>query len=278
MERKLVKQGRNSLTMTLPSDWIKKNNLTQEDCVYIKEEKNQLLIFSNEEKREKKSVELNIKNMKRGLAFHLVIGKYIEGYDRIILKHNNPILAQKIGTQFIGMIIEEHDDEKTIIKDIIKVPEENFVSIFKRACQLLIQQTKTLKKRINNEAEHEDVKAEERLLDYNIFYCLRYISKYEKLENSYKYFLLCTTIESIGDILSKISSHYKPKDKQTVEQTIEIIEQYITYLFTKNIEKMYWSVKDFKSKIKRDSFVDGLSYSIAENLYNYIGYIKEKSS
>jgi antitoxin component of MazEF toxin-antitoxin module len=53
MERKLVRQGKNALTVTLPSRWIQKFNLSQNNSVIITEEKENLIISTSCEKKEK---------------------------------------------------------------------------------------------------------------------------------------------------------------------------------------------------------------------------------
>jgi hypothetical protein len=179
-------------------------------------------------------------------------------------------------------MIEKHNDTELIMKDMIKIPQDNFIEIFKRSCRLLIQQARTLKKLQNKENKFSDVKNEERLLDSNIFYCLRYINKYEKLDNSYKYFLLTTTLESVGDSISEIAKYLDKKETISISEVKLInniiigIEEYITYLFQNNIEKMYESLNKFKQNIENKTFIDGIAFSIRENLYNYIGYLVDK--
>ncbi len=281
MERKLVKQGKNALTITLPSKWIQKFNLSQNDSIIISEEKENLIISTNTE-RKVKNCEIDIKNLSRGLAFHIITGKYIQGFDKITIKHNNLKLSQEIGNGFFGFMVEFHDENLLIMKDIIKIPQDNFIEIFKRSCQLLIQQARTLKKLEHKEINFSDVKNEERLLDSNIFYCLRYINKYEKLNNSYKYFLLTTTLETVGDSISEIAKYLDKKETITKDEIKLInniiigIEEYVTYLFQNNIEKMYNSLVKFKENIEHKTFIDGIAFSIRENLYNYIGYLVDK--
>ena len=281
MERKLVKQGKNALTITLPSKWVQKFNLSQNDSIIISEEKENLIISTNSEKKQI-NCEIDIKDLSRGLAFHIITGKYIQGFDKITIKHNNFKLSQEIGNGFFGFMIESHNENELIMKDMIKIPQDNFLEIFKRSCQLLIQQARTLKKLTNKQITFSDVKTEERLLDSNIFYCLRYINKYEKLENSYRYFLLTTTLETVGDSISEIAKYLDQKESITNEEIILIdniiigIEEYVTYLFQNNMEKMYDSLNKFKQNIEHKTFIDGIAFSIRENLYNYIGYLVDK--
>jgi len=53
------------------------------------------------------------------------MGKYIQGYDEIILLHNAPKIAQEVVQSLLGMIIEQHCSTKTVYKSVIAVPEDN---------------------------------------------------------------------------------------------------------------------------------------------------------
>lgn len=277
MERKLVKQGRNAITMTLPSEWIKQNNLSQNDSVQVNENNNELIVSTNYNKKEKLECEINLKDCLRSYCYHVIQGKYIEGYDKIIINHNSPELIQQISKILIGFIVEEHSNTKTILKNLIVVPEENFEEIFRRTTQLFLKQARTLTKLTKKEATYEQLKAEEYLLDDNLLYCLRYLKKYEKNSNSYKYFLLCSTLESAGDLITEIAKEIK-KDTKLAELIEKSMENYITALLTKNSKLMYNSLREFRKKIPRTKFVNGLAHSLAETLYNFMGYLIEKEN
>lgn len=277
MERKLVKQGRNAITMTLPSEWIKQNNLTEKDSVKVFENNDELIITTNYNKKEKLECEINLKDCLRSYCYHVIQGKYIEGYDKIIINHNNPELIGQISKILIGFIIEEHTNTKTIFKNLIVVPEENFDEIFRRTTQLFLKQTRTLTRITKNEATYEQLKAEEYLLDDNLLYCLRYLKKYEKNGNSYKYFLLCSTLESAGDLVTEIAKEIK-NDTKLAELIQNGIENYITALLIKNAKLMYTSLREFRKNIPQKTFVHGLTYSLAETLYNFMGYLVEKEN
>ena len=62
MKRKLVKQGMNALTLTLPSSWIKSNNLMPKDEVDLIEVDHSLII-STEKKQAVKEIAVDIRNI-----------------------------------------------------------------------------------------------------------------------------------------------------------------------------------------------------------------------
>jgi phosphate uptake regulator len=61
MRRKIIKQGNNSYTLTLPIKWVKEYNLDGADEVEIIEEEGSLKIVS-EQKKIKKEISITINN------------------------------------------------------------------------------------------------------------------------------------------------------------------------------------------------------------------------
>ncbi|MFA6461288.1 MAG: hypothetical protein WCV90_03400 [Candidatus Woesearchaeota archaeon] len=271
MERKLVKQGRNALTVTLPAKWLQYKSLKQGDSVFL-EEREQKIIISSLNATTKSETAVDVCNADRGKSFHLILGKYLQGYDRIGVLHNNPSLIQEIARELLGMAIEEHSSNKTVIKNIIVVPEDNFKVLLRRSAHILVQQTRTMEQVSLGKAELKQVKEEERLLDYNLLYCLRYLNKYEIHPHAYRYFLICSTLELTGDQISRIAQHIG-KNKELAKKIVKGVEQYVDLLFKNDFSDIYTSLRQFRQNIGKNTFVEGLAYNLAENLYNNIGYL-----
>lgn len=272
MERKLVKQGKNAMTITIPSKWVKKNNLENGDVVEIEEKENCIIINNKLNKKNVLECNIDLTDKEKSASYHIIMGKYIEGYDKLNIKHNNPNLIQQIGKMLIGFIIEEHNENKTIMSDIIKVPEENFEIIFKRTLQLLIQQARGLVKVTEKKITYDQLKTQEYLLDDNILYSLRYLNKHENEKDSYRKFLLCSTIEQCGDQITELGKTIG-EDKILAESILKTIEKYVTGIITKDFDMLYNYLKNEKNKIPKKTFEEGIYYMIIENLYNYIGFL-----
>jgi len=124
------------------------------------------------------------------------------------------------------------------------------------------------------QATFDDIKQQEALIDSNIYYCMRYINKYRLQEDSYKEFLLCSTIEEAADIITLLAKHLKTT--RTAEIIYEGIQSYDKYLFSSDLKKVYTALRQFKDKMPTKTFTDGLSFELAEVLYNNIGYLMER--
>ncbi len=270
MERKLVKQGRNALTVTLPAKWLKTHGLGPGGSVFL-QERNHEVIVQTRPAAERREITLELQGVSRSMFFHQVTGKYIEGFDRIILVHDNSLVAQEVVEYLLGMIIEEHSASRTVLKSVIAVPDEDFSALLRRSMFMVLQQAKTIKLVAEGKASLEQVKKDELLLNCNLFYCLRYLNKYVQTEKAYASFLLCATVEEAGDQLKAIAKVIG-KNVKLADIIVTGIESYVMNVFQKDVGKVYAALRAFREAIPQKSFVDGLVFSLAETLYNNIGY------
>jgi phosphate uptake regulator len=276
MERKLVKQGRNALTVTLPAKWLQAKGLAAGDSVFI-EEQNRQLVVRTTMAAGKTSVELDLTGCERSMMAVAVIAKYLDGYDTIAIRHSCPKVAQEMTQWFIGMVVEEQTQNRLVLKSIVSVPEDNFDVLLRRAGHMLLEQARTIERITRGKATPDDCKAQEKLLDRNILYCLRYLNKYENHQHAYRYFLTLSTMELAADQISRISRHIG-RQAALAQAIVKGMEDYTRLLFTNDLKKMYAALRQFRNSIGTRSFADGLAFSLAEILYNYIGYIVETDS
>ena len=87
MRRKIIKQGHNTLTITLPSEWTKRFNLEAGKEVDLIEKENGLFI-STYRNGETKKTEFDITGMDIPTIWKYFMGVYREGYDEVVVKFN----------------------------------------------------------------------------------------------------------------------------------------------------------------------------------------------
>ena len=117
MKRKLVKQGNNALTLTLPKKWLDKYNLKPGNVVFIKDIENELIIAAKPVNTQKKeTIDLD--------KYKDIIPKYIhslyrQGVTEIIVKFSDlnllNIVQKTISENIIGYEIIEQEKNKAII-------------------------------------------------------------------------------------------------------------------------------------------------------------------
>lgn len=274
MERKLVRQGRNALTVTLPAGWLKTKGMKAGDSVDM-DVGNSCITVNVGRKAASQETTVDVRDEERSFIWHKIIAAYIEGYDRITILHNNPSLTQEFTQQLLGLIMEEHTPTKTVLKSIVSVPEDDFSILLRRAGHMFLQQAVLLEDITMGKASFDDVKKQEKLLDTNFFYCLRYLNKYQSQKNAYRYFLLCTTIEFAADQISRIAYDIKKKDAPIASRMREVVETYNSCIFGKDMKKLYTELRRFRNSLHKKTFIDGLAFTFSEILYNNLGYIIE---
>lgn len=266
MERKLVKQGQNALTTTLPAFWIKERGLKVGDVVQISVAGEQLIIQSSQ-LNENKTTELNLKDYTRSALFQVIISAYIAGYDKIVVYHNNSVVISEISKELIGVVLEEHNSSKSIFSNLIKTPEENLSKIINRMRFMLKEQANTLIEVSKDYKNIKKLEQNEKQLDYNVLYCMRYIQKFER--TNYNTFLKCVVYDQIGDLLTEIGYHIGD-DLMLAKKIKKIIS---TYVVETNFILLNKELRLFRNSLDKKTFVQGLTYSLAEQMYNFLGYL-----
>ncbi|MBT4446978.1 AbrB/MazE/SpoVT family DNA-binding domain-containing protein [archaeon] len=275
MQRKLVKQGRGALTVTLPSKWLKERKLTAGQVIEVTEGNDRLVIQSSKQRTTKKT-SLDLRHCKRrSMFFHILLGKYMDGYDVIEIVHRSPELMNQIVPHMMGFAISKHSSTKTIFRNIVAVPEDNFEVILRRAGHQLVKQAEDIQLVVSNQITEKEYQSQERILDQHILYCMRYLNKYQSNEASYRQFLLLATFESVGDQLRYIAKNIK-KNRKVAKAISDLVQKYVDLIFAKDFDNLYLLLKPAIKKYPKRTYLDGLVYSLMEMLYNNIGYLVEE--
>lgn len=270
MERRLIRQGNGALTVTLPAGWCRGKGLSAGSVVSMHERGGLVEIGSGTSETRRVSVDLRGKP--QNTLWHVIPACYIEGADRIEVSHDAPGVVQEISQSLVGMILEEHGSERSIIASIVSVPEENFDVVFRRAAFLLVQQARTLEEISRGKAKEARMDAEDQLLNSHIMYCLRYLNKYGSRDGAYREFLLCATIEKAGDLLKYLGRNIGRRHGLAVK-ILGITEQYVHGLLRKDFDLLYRVLREVRQDIKKGSFAEGLAFAYAEALYDYLGFL-----
>jgi len=174
MKRKLVKQGPQSLVVSLPSAWIKKNKLEKGNAVEIIEISNNLVISGKEviEAKIREPYVLNIDNKPDYLVKRYLTMLYRLNYEEIVvtfsrknvlkLKTKEKIPIKKfitgISSRFIGMEIISTEKNKIILKCFTRLNPEELKSIQRRIFLLMIEfMDNIFDKEYNRNQAHDNI-------------------------------------------------------------------------------------------------------------------------
>lgn len=152
MRRKVSQQGPATLMVSLPSKWVKENNVIKGQEVEIKLGKNSLHIYTEGKKpKEEKNIVLDISGMNKFFLSRYLTVLYRNNYDRITLKYNNEEMydiknqkkinmrkaLQKMTERFIGAEIISHTDKKCEIQCFVSYEKHDLSNVQRRIYYLI---------------------------------------------------------------------------------------------------------------------------------------------
>jgi len=246
MKRKLVKQGLRALTITIPSSWIEKNNLKQGDEVELIEIDDSLTI-STEKKQSLKEITVDVSGLLPRLADRFMARSYQKGYDKIIVKFDNPELMLAVKNkvpELMGFEILDVGKNKLEINVVATQLDLDFDTILRRAFLILLDMAKTCHDawKIGDKKSLENIYHQDFDVNRFLYFCLRYLNKSQKIMSfgrSILYYLI-ESLEDLGDELKelgKLLANCKP-DKDILDILDKMNEMFrLSYEFFYTPEK-----------------------------------------
>jgi phosphate uptake regulator len=264
MKRKLVKQGLNALTVTLPSSWVKKNNLNPGDEIDLIETDDSLSI-STESKQPMKEIRVDVSGLLPRLADRFMARSYQKGYDKIIVKYDDPELMLAIKNKVPELMgFEILNTTKTEI-DIEVISTElhlDFDTILRRALLILMDMAKTCQTawKVGDKKSLENIFYQDFDVNRFTYFCLRELNKSQKMMSfgrSILYYLI-ESLEDLGDELKelgKILARIKADEStlHILDKMNEMFRMSYEFFYTPEKEK---AVKAFKSYKEISSLID----------------------
>ncbi|MAG78238.1 hypothetical protein CL616_02620 [archaeon] len=174
MRRKLVKQGPQSLVVSLPSDWLKKNHLIKGNEVEIVEISNNLVVSGKEvvEKKIKEDFVLNIDEMDDYLIKRYLTMLYTQGYGEIVVTFSKKGImllrkGKKMGVEkfiselthrFVGMEVLTSEKKRIVLKCFTALDVEELKNVQRRIFLLILSFMENMfDKNFNRNMAHDNI-------------------------------------------------------------------------------------------------------------------------
>ncbi len=174
MRRKLVKQGPQSLVVSMPSEWIKKNKLKKGDEVELQEIANNIVVSGKEvvEPKVKDPYVLDIEGKDDALVKRYLTMLYRLGYEEIVItftKQNIKRLKKGKNTKvesfisgvhnrFIGMEVIDSEKHKIVLKCFTKTDIQELKSVQRRIFLLILSFMENMfDKKYDSQRAHDNV-------------------------------------------------------------------------------------------------------------------------
>lgn len=246
MIRKIIKQGHNTLTVTLPSIWAKRFNLKQGQDINLIERENGL--FLSAEKTDKpSSIEIDITNLTVPLIWKYISTAYRAGYNEIVVKFPpdaifdspykyfahytvDPFFERKeklspqeffyqITNRFVGLELLDINEKLCVLKEIGQSTSKEFDSSLRRIFLLILHLSEGIIKDLEKGKTNFLAKVHNIDLQIDKFhdFCCRVLNKtgLEEPSKSSLTFTLIYLLELVGDEFKHLSIQLikkNPKD------------------------------------------------------------------
>ncbi len=239
MRRRIIKQGHNTLTVTLPSKWAQEFNLKAGDEVDLKERDNGLYI-STEKKNDSLSTTIDISDLDIPTIWKYFMAVYREGYDEVKVmfdpdeifespykhftthsvdtkygqksrNHTPTETIQEITNRFIGFEVVEHHKDYCLIRNLTELTSKEFDASLRRVFLLIIQMAEELVEAIKK--NNPEIVRHTHDIDINVDkfhdYCIRVLNKTgcKDSRKSHLYFTTLYLLEIIGDEFKNVARH-----------------------------------------------------------------------
>ena len=248
MKRKVNKVGQNTLTVSLPSKWVKKLNIKPGDELELAEDKDNLII-GGKIREHKKAITINLKSSYPKYIRALMRNLYIHGYEIIKIIYNNEKDYVSISDALNGLvgfeIIKESKDE-CIIESISDIKYDQYLLFLNKQFQIISTMQNLLLDAMTNQPNDVD------------FAIISSLSK-----KSSKYACICRRVLTRNNLMND-------DEPLTIFFVINLI-----HMVARNYANCYKYIKENKIKTTKGN-LDYLKESI--NLFNelYELYLKKK--
>jgi phosphate uptake regulator len=243
------------MTISLPSIWIKQNNLKKGEEVEVTEEENNLLIKAVSTLNDIKIIEVSFLGFDKSVCEDMLLAIHKKGYDevKIIIDQSNQIkeINNFLNHMQLGFEIIKQESNSITIRNISNPEIEQFDNLFRRVFRITIEYANKIEVIIQNKEEmtHSCI-LHETSINRISNYCKRIIIK-EKRKNACFYYAIIEELNNITRnltlLLNEIMNANTPLPKKTIEAYSDI-----TSILIRTYELYYtFSIKEYEI-IKKD--------------------------
>ena len=231
MKRHIIKQGTSTLTISLPSSWVKSLNLEGGDEVEVTEVNQNLIISTNQRIHLKRAI-LDISEFPEKIIRRYFTALYMSGYDEIVIRFSEPKqlkLLQEITDDHIGFTIIEQTSRHCVAKEIAKPQPDDFEKLMRRLFHMITTAGNDLLTAVEKNDYEMMLMIREADESVNKIsgYCIRLLNKFghPSKQNILSLDDLVRNLERLGDSYKHIAKAIINRKAKVSKETIKIIKE-----------------------------------------------------
>ncbi|VVB77853.1 Antidote-toxin recognition MazE, bacterial antitoxin [uncultured archaeon] len=287
MKRKIVKQGAATMMISLPSKWVRKNNLDKGDEIDIEEKDNQIIISNEKISKEKSKAVINVSGLGI-LVNRTLISLYIKGYDELEINFSEPDevkdFQKRVINELIGFEIIKQSQKSFTVRDITGVSDQNIDDIIRRIFLIIDSMAEELEIAIDKKQSMDPVIETDTSINKFVNFSLRILNKkgYTEYNKTPQIYSIISHLEETGDIYKKIARELK-ETKKYPKEILPIIKELRSFvnmfkdlLFKFNREdslKLAKKYEHIKKLIDNKDLISFYLYEINETIIRMNNYL-----
>ncbi len=245
MNRKIVKQGNSTLTLSLPSTWTKKYSLKAGDEIDVEEQERGLFLSTSKD-MSFKSTKIDLSGLNKDLVVRYLLSAYKTGYESIELTFKDEFVADKNNRKidllellkdtsrlFIGFELVEQRTGYCRFKDFSGANPEEFDNSLRRILFLLSNFVDIARNAIEKKAHSCVKEADEnhQLIYRFVNYCLRLLNKkgYSEFRKTSIYYVIISELEELSDVFTYISKEVCQKNMKITADGLAVYGRFGKY-------------------------------------------------
>ena len=255
MKRKLIRQGKSALTVTLPTKWAEKLALKPGDEIEVEEKDSRLELSA---KKEPELLKTEIDTTALG-HFNKVFLNYLykAGYDEILFKFDNIEVFKQIQervSMLIGYAIVDQKENSCLVKCVSETKPEDFDIMLRKTLLVMVDMSESIIDVIKKEQHNrlKEIRALEGTNNTFTDFCMRSIKKWGYKEPKTSLFIYCILrdLEKLGDIYKYICDYLYNNKTKLSGKTIEVFEFTNDYL--RKFYELFYRFDSKKAKYLND--------------------------
>jgi len=149
MRRRIIKQGNNSFTSTVPIKWIKENNLEAGDEIEVFEEDNKLIISPPLKLRKHETpIDIDVRNYNKRSIIISLHQAYRKGFDKIKITYSSVqqsnLIKNIVKNTLLGFEVVEEIENQYVIQNIAEPSSDKFDVILRKMMLIIKEESQKI--------------------------------------------------------------------------------------------------------------------------------------
>jgi phosphate uptake regulator len=317
MKRKVIKQGHNTFTLTLPIKWANAQGITAGSEIEVLEQGSSLIVGSNKSNGGMGAIEIDITGLPNPLLWRLISAAYRAGYDEIHINYagmeeNNELFRefsyditdwfykgelpkglskftpleaiQALINRFIGVEVTDQKPNCVVVKQFGEISYNEFGNALRRIFMLTISMGNDILTALekNDRSSLRGIHMMDTNIDRFEDYCLRVLNVkgYEDYRKTPAIYTTIFTLELVGDEYKRIAQHVLSGKKYStpyLKFLREVNDQFQAYYDLFYTPKREKALKIFETDVELCRKVEKLLAQGTDDEKEFLHHLKKIS-